>query len=144
MTVLYDPAARPVVDTLALMLSVSVVVVPLEILRASQAAVSVSVHVKVPPVGFDSVRGLASGAGPPATPEKLRLVGLSRMLGVTVRLPTVGVPAVTTKVTGTGVTCGLSFLSRNSDADCSAVGASGHPSGVDLNSNLILLACNRS
>jgi len=39
MTVLYDPAAKPVVDTLALMLSVSVVVVSLVKMRPSHAAV---------------------------------------------------------------------------------------------------------
>jgi hypothetical protein len=111
-TVLYDPAAKPLVDTLALMLSVSVVVVPLITLRPSQAAVSVSVHVKVPPVGFDTVIGLASGAGPPTMPEKLKLVGLSRMLGVTVAVEVaMALPPVTVKVTGTGVTCVLSFLS---------------------------------
>ena len=112
MTVLYDPAAKPVVDTLALMLSVSVVVVPLVMLRPSHAAVSVSVQVNVPPVGFDTVIGLASGDGPPATPEKLKLMGLSRMLGVTVAVAVaVALPAVTVKVTGTGVTCTRSFLS---------------------------------
>jgi hypothetical protein len=107
-TVLYVPAASPVLETLALMLSISVVVVPLMILRPSHAAVSVNVHVKVPPVGFDTVMGLASGEEPPAVPEKLKLVGLSRMLGVTVRLL---VPPVTTKVTGTDVTCILLFFS---------------------------------
>jgi hypothetical protein len=90
------------------MLSISVVVVPLVILRPNHAAVSVSVQVNVPPVGLDNVTGLASGGGPPATPEKLKLVGLSRMLGVTVRLLP---PLVTTKVTGTGVTSVLLFFS---------------------------------
>jgi len=47
---LYDPAAIPVIETLALMLSFSVAVVPLEILRASHAAISVIVHLSVPPV----------------------------------------------------------------------------------------------
>ena len=65
MTVLYDPARRPVVETLALMLSVSVVVVPLITLSPSHAAVSVNVHVKVPPFGLESMIGLASGEGPP-------------------------------------------------------------------------------
>jgi hypothetical protein len=92
------------------MLSVSVVVVPLVMLRPSHAAVSVSVQVNVPPVGFDTVTGLASGEGPPAMPEKLKLIGLSRMLGVTVAVA-VALPAVTVKVTGTGVTCTRSFLS---------------------------------
>ena len=44
---LYDLAAIPVAETLALMLSFSVAVVPLEILRASHAAVSVIVHLNV-------------------------------------------------------------------------------------------------
>jgi hypothetical protein len=79
-------------------------------LRPSHAAVSVSVQVNVPPVGFDTVIGLARGDGPPATPEKLKLMGLSRMLGVTVAVA-VALPAVTVKVTGTGVTCIRSFLS---------------------------------
>ena len=108
-TVLYVPAARPVLETLALMLSISVVVVPLMTLRPSHAAASVRVHVKVPPVGFDTVMGLASGEGPPAVPEKLKLVGLSRMLGVVV--VTLLVLPVTTKVTGTDVTCILLFFS---------------------------------
>src|SRR5512134_399538 len=100
----------PVVETLALMLSISVVVVPLVILRPNHAVVSVNVQVNVPPVGLVNVMGLASGDGPPATPEKLKLVGLSRMLGVgDVRLAP---PPVTTIVTGTAVTCILSFLSE--------------------------------
>src|SRR4029078_4550244 len=114
MTVLYDPAAKPVVDTLALTLSVSVVVVPLVMLSPSHAAVSVNVQVNVPPVGFDTVMGLASGEGPPATPEKLKPMGLSRMLGVTVAVAVavaVALPPVTVKVTGTAVTCIRSFLS---------------------------------
>ena len=75
---------------------------------AFRAGDTVNVHVKVPPVGFDTLMGLASGEGPPAVPEKLKLVGLSRMLGVTVRLL---LPLVTTKVTGTDVTCILLFFS---------------------------------
>ena len=97
------PAARPVVDTLALMVSVSVVVVPLMILRPSHAVVSVIVHVRVPPVGLETVKGLASGGGPPATPEKLKLVGFRRILGVTV-LVLVAVAPETINVTNTGVT----------------------------------------
>ena len=97
------PAARPVVDTLALMLSVSVAVVPLMILSPSHAAVSVIVQIRVPPVGLDTVKGLASGGGPPATPEKLKPVGLRRMLGVTVLVP-VAVAPETINVTNTGVT----------------------------------------
>ena len=97
------PAARPVVDTLALMVSVSVVVVPLMILRPSHAVVSVIVHVRVPPVGLETVKGLASGGGPPATPVKLKLVGFRRILGVTV-LVLVAVAPETINVTNTGVT----------------------------------------
>src|SRR6476620_6736002 len=119
------------------MLSVSVVVVPLEILRASHAAGSVIVHVNVPPIGFDSVIGFASGGGPPATPEKFRLVGLSNMLGVTA-----AVPPVTTSLTGTATICVLLIV--NGDADCPIVGTRDHPSCVDLDNNLILLACDRS
>jgi hypothetical protein len=127
-----------VVETLALMLSVSVVVVPLEILRASHAAGSVILHVNVPPIGFDSVIDFASGGGPPATPEKFRLVGLSNMLGVTAV-----VPPVTTSLTGTD--CNLcSLLIVNGDADCPIIGTRDHPSCVDLDNNLILLACDRS
>jgi hypothetical protein len=112
-TVLYDPAISPLVETLALMLSISVVVVPLAIFRASHVAGSVSVHVKVPPVGFERVMGLASGGAPPCTPEKLRLAGLSRILGVGLeapRVPTVLVVPVTTKLTETDETCDLLSL----------------------------------
>jgi len=48
---------------------------------------------------------LADGAVPPAVPEKLRLVGLKRMLGVGA-----DVPPVTINVTGTEVTCGFPLL----------------------------------
>src|SRR5678815_4369909 len=94
------------VETLALMLSIPVVVVPPVTLSPSHAAVSVSVHVKVPPVGLDTVMGLASGEGPPCTPEKLKLVGLRKMLGVAV-LVLVGVtPApATLNVTRTALLC---------------------------------------
>jgi hypothetical protein len=105
-TVLYDPVAKPLVCTLALMLSVSVVVVPLETFRPSHAAVSVSVHDNVPPDGFERMIDLANGDVPPATPEKLKLVGFNKILGVTVP-----VPPATTNVTGTDVTCVLFLLS---------------------------------
>src|SRR4030095_11030427 len=129
MAVLYVPAARPLVETLALMLSTSVVVVPLVTLRPSQAADSVSDQVSVPPVGLVRFIDCANGAAPPAVPAKVRLTGFSRMLGVTVVPPPVvdvvppevdvvlpdpdvappdvgvTVPPETTSVTGTELTC---------------------------------------
>ena len=65
------------------------------ILRASQAADSVMLHVSVPPVGLARLMIFASGFAPPAVPEKLRLVGFRSMLGVVV-VP----PVETTNVTG--------------------------------------------
>ena len=50
--VLYVPAARPEIATLALTASTSVVVVPPAMLRPSQAAGSVRVQVNVPPLGL--------------------------------------------------------------------------------------------
>ena len=104
--VLYVPAANPVVDTLALTESTSVVVVPEAMLSPSHAADSVKDHVNVPPVGFETETGLASGGGPAAVPEKLRLIGLSWMLGV----GPVWLPAMKS-VTGTDVICVLFLLS---------------------------------
>ena len=65
------------------------------ILSASQAADSVMLHASVPPVGLIRFMVFASGFAPPAVPEKLRLVGFSRMLGAVV-VP----PVETTNVTG--------------------------------------------
>ena len=93
-------------ETLALIVSTSVVVVPLVTLRPSHDADSVSDHVKVPPVGFVRLIVLANGAVPPAVPEKLRLTGFRSMLDVGVMLLNgdVVIPPDTTRVTGTVVT----------------------------------------
>lgn len=50
--VLYVPATRPEIPTLALTASTSVVVVPLAMFRPSQAAGSVRVQTNVPPAGL--------------------------------------------------------------------------------------------
>lgn len=109
------PAARPVVETLALIASTSVVVVPLVILRPSHDAGSVSVQVSVPPVGLLRLNVWARGVVPPAVPEKLRLTGFKSMLGVDDVLPLdvdvvlpdvdVAVPPETTRVTGIALSC---------------------------------------
>jgi len=108
------PAARPVVETLALIASTSVVVVPLVILRPSHDAGSVSVQVSVPPVGLLRLNVWARGVVPPAVPEKLRLTGFKSMLGVDVVLVEVDVvlpdvevvvPPETTRVMGTALSC---------------------------------------
>ena len=102
------PAASPDVETPALIASISVVVVPLAILRPSHEADSVSVQVNVPPVGLEILNVWADGAVPPAVPEKLRLTGFSRILGVDVVVVDVDVDVVvvpeTARLTATGVT----------------------------------------
>jgi hypothetical protein len=67
----------------------SVVVIPEPVERFSQAALSLVVQDKVPPLGFVSVICWAVGAVPPATPEKLSVLGLREMLGVEPDPPTV-------------------------------------------------------
>ena len=83
------PAARPVRFTAAEMESVSVVVVPEPVERLSQAALSLVVHDKVPPLGFVRLINCAAGAVPPATAEKLSVFGLREMLGAELVPPTV-------------------------------------------------------
>jgi hypothetical protein len=108
------PAASPDVETLALIASISVVVVPLVTLRPSHDADSLSVQVNVPPVGLVILNVWADGAVPPAAPEKLRLTGFRSMLGVDVVLldvvvdvvlleVVVAVPPDTTRVTETAL-----------------------------------------
>lgn len=99
---------------LALIASISVVVVPLVTFRPSHEADSVSDQVSVPPVGFERLMVWARGFAPPAVPEKLRLVGFRSMLGVVVVLVdvvvdvvlvevVVAVPPDTTRVTETAL-----------------------------------------
>ena len=103
------PAARPEVEILALIASISVVVVPFAMFRPSHEADSMSVQVSVPPAGFEILNICATGAAPPAVPEKLSDAGLRDMLGVEVvvdlvlRDVVVAVPSETTNVTGTVV-----------------------------------------
>ena len=61
--------------TLALMVSVSVVVVPEAVLSSNQAALSLSVQDKVPPPILVSANGCADGFAPPTVPEKAKFVG---------------------------------------------------------------------
>lgn len=107
------PAASPDVETLALIASISVVVVPLLTFKPSHEADSVSVQVNVPPVGLVILNVWANGVAPPAVPEKLRLTGFRSMLGVDVVVEDVDVAVVpeTAKLTATGVTWLLPFLS---------------------------------
>lgn len=60
----------------------SVVVVPEIVAGLSQAALLLTLHDNVPPVGFVRLISCAAGAVPPAIPEKPSAVGLSEMLGV--------------------------------------------------------------
>jgi hypothetical protein len=64
------------------------VVVPEPVERVSQATFSLVAHDNVPPLGFLRVINCAAGAAPPAIPEKLRVLGLSEMLGAALVSPT--------------------------------------------------------
>ena len=81
------PVASPARLTLAEIESVSVVVVPEAVERLNQAALSDKLHDKVPPVGFVRLMSWAAGFALPAMPEKLRAVGVSRIVGAAVEDP---------------------------------------------------------
>jgi len=85
------PAARPAVFTLAVALLGAV---PEAGLRLSQAALSLTVQLRVPPPVFVMESVLAAGFAPPCVPLKVRLDGLRLMVGDVD-------PEVTVKVTGT-------------------------------------------
>ena len=89
--------------TLALMVSVSVVVVPEAVLSCSQAALSLSVQDKVPPPVLVSANGCADGFAPPTVPEKAKFVG---------REPIVALGAVRVRETGTTNLCEVPFASN--------------------------------
>lgn len=91
------PAASPVRLTPAEIESDSVVVVPDIVAGLSHAALLLTPHANVPPVGLLRLIDCAAGAVPPATPEKLSAVGASEMLGVDDVVP------VTVRVTGIAV-----------------------------------------
>ena len=76
------PAASPVRFTLTEIASVSVVVVPEAVERPNQAALSLKLQDKVPPVGLLRLSSCAAGFAPPATPLNPSVIGLRRMEGV--------------------------------------------------------------